>query len=135
LRVLDRGEFYRVGGRSPICPDVRVVAATNQNLEVAVENESFRADLFYRLTEVTIRLPPLRDRLGDIPVLSRGLVRRVARRLGYRVPNIGEGALDVLARYDWPGNVRELQNVLTRALIVGKWEDDRKVCPDRLRGP
>lgn len=120
LRVLDRGEFYRVGGRTPILPDVRIVAATNQDLDNAVKRETFRADLFYRLTEVTIRLPPLRDRLGDIPILSRGLVQRIAKRFSYKMPRLSSGALDKLARHDWPGNVRELQNVLTRALIVTK---------------
>ncbi len=120
LRVLDRGEFYRVGGRRPILPDVRIVAATNQDLEEAVKKDTFRADLFYRLTEITIHLPPLRDHLGDIPILSRGLVQRIAKRLGYAVPRIGNRALGKLARYSWPGNVRELQNVLTRALIISR---------------
>jgi DNA-binding NtrC family response regulator len=120
LRALDRGEFYRVGGRRPIRPDVRIVAATNQDLETSVKAESFRADLFYRLCEVTIRLPPLRDRLGDIPILSRGLIQRIAGRLGYPEPRISPKALARLSEYDWPGNVRELQNVLTRAMILTK---------------
>ena len=85
-----------------------------------MKDESFRADLYYPLTEVIVRLPPLRDRLGDIPVFSCGLVRRVASWPGYPVPSIAVGALDVLAQYDWPGNVRELQNVLTRALIISR---------------
>lgn len=118
LRALDRGEFYRVGGRRPIRPDVRIVAATNQDLESGVSDDAFRADLFYRLCEVTIGLPPLRDRLGDIPILSRGLIHRIATRLGYPTPSISRKALERLAEYDWPGNVRELQNVLTRAMIM-----------------
>ena len=118
LRALDRGEFFRVGGRSAICPDVRIVAATNQLLQKNVEDEVFRADLFYRLTEVTIRLPPLRDRLGDIPILVRGLMRRIAQRLDVASTGISEDALATLARHEWPGNVREFQNVLTRAMIV-----------------
>lgn len=118
LRALDRGEFYRVGGRTPIRPDVRIVAATNQDLERAVREEAFRADLFYRLTEVTIPLPPLRDRLSDVPVLARGIASRVASRLGFATPRISKAAIEKLCCYPWPGNVRELQNVLTRALIV-----------------
>ena len=118
LRALDRGEFYRVGGRAPIRPDVRAVAATNQNLEGEVAEEQFRADLIYRLGEVKIHLPPPCNRLGDIPILARGLVQSISARLGYRSPKISKAALERLAKYDWPGNVTELQNVLTRVLIL-----------------
>jgi two-component system response regulator AtoC len=118
LRALDRGEFYRVGGRSPVRSDVRVVAATNRDLESAVEAGTFRADLFYRLTEVSIHLPAVRERQEDIPQLVGRLLSRIARRLNRRIAGASEEALVRLVSHRWPGNVREMQNVLTRAVLV-----------------
>jgi len=120
LRALDRGEFYRVGGRDLVRPDVRVVAATNRNLEDRVQSGEFRQDLYYRLSVVDVNLPPLRDRRGDIPLLVQGILTRVNGRLKLCVPGLSEHALEQLVAYDWPGNVRELQNVLTRAALVSR---------------
>ena len=118
LRVLQDGEVYRVGSTQPARVDVRVVAATNQDLGVRVVEREFREDLFYRLSVFPIRVPPLRERPEDIPLLARHLATACARRLGKRVTGIAEEALEFLCAYDWPGNVRELQNVMERAVIL-----------------
>ncbi len=117
LRALDRGEFERVGGRETVRPDVRVVTATNRDLEEMVREGRFREDLYYRLSVVTIHLPPLRDRQEDIPFLSRHLIRRISCGLGRRIDGISHRAVQKLMIRNWPGNVRELDNVLTRAVI------------------
>jgi formate hydrogenlyase transcriptional activator len=118
LRVLQDGEVHRVGGTHPVKVDVRVVAATNQDLSARVSERAFREDLFYRLSVFPIRVPPLRERAGDIPLLARHLAAQCARRLGKRMTGITQDALDALASYRWPGNVRELQNVIERAVIL-----------------
>ncbi len=117
LRVLDQVEFCRVGGQESIRPDVRVVAATNADLEHLVAKGSFRADLYYRLSEVTVQLPPLRDRLSDIPLLVRRTLSEIQRRTGRSLAGISQEAMHRLMVYPWPGNVRELQNVLIRAAL------------------
>jgi PAS domain S-box-containing protein len=122
LRVLQEREFERVGGSRPIRTDVRVIAASNRDLEAAVAENTFRADLFYRLNVFPLEMPALRDRRADIPVLVEYFIHRYARRAGKRVHSINKTSLDLLKSYDWPGNVRELQNVVERAVIVSDSE-------------
>jgi two-component system, NtrC family, nitrogen regulation response regulator GlnG len=118
LRVLQEREFTRVGGREPIRADVRIVAATNQELEVAVRGGRFREDLFFRLNVVCITVPPLRDRRGDIPELIEYFVDKVNRELGTAIVGVSAEAREILVRHSWPGNVRELENALLRAAVL-----------------
>jgi DNA-binding NtrC family response regulator len=118
LRVLQERRMERVGGRETIRLDVRVVSATNVNLKEAIRAGKFRQDLYYRLQEMTIRLPPLRERDGDIRRVARHFVTIYAPRLGSSVQEISEAALDMLESYSWPGNVRELENTMKSALVV-----------------
>ena len=117
LRVLQGQEFERVGGNEPIRADVRVVAATNRDLEKMVAEGTFRGDLYYRLNVYTIRLPPLRERGDDLPLLAEHFVRRFGRELGKDVRGVSPEAMELLRRYPWPGNVRELQSVVKQALL------------------
>jgi two-component system nitrogen regulation response regulator GlnG len=113
LRVLQEGEFTSVGGRAPIRANVRIVAATHRDLRQAIRAGTFREDLFYRLNVVPIRLPPLRERMEDIPVLARHFLDR-AKAAGLGAKVLDQGAVDELRRYRWPGNVRELENLMRR---------------------
>src|SRR5437899_1227670 len=122
LRVLQEREIERLGSSHPITVDVRVVAATNRDLEAAVERGGFRQDLFYRLNVFPIRIPPLRERLDDIPVLAEYLIERYAKQAGKSIRTIRKQTLELLQAYDWPGNVRELQNVIERAVILCEGE-------------
>ncbi len=118
LRMLQEGSFERVGGSEAIMADVRVLAATNQDLDALIEQGRFRKDLYYRLRGVTIHLPPLRDRREDIAELAHYFLFRYNRQLGTTVQSISPEAMTLLEAYDWPGNVRELQSVVREALIV-----------------
>jgi transcriptional regulator with GAF, ATPase, and Fis domain len=118
LRVLQEREFERVGGTERIRAHVRVIAATNRDLQGAITAGTFRSDLFYRLNVFPITLPPLRDRREDIPALASYFVDRYAKRAGRKIGGIRKSALDSLQSYSWPGNIRELQNVIERSLIV-----------------
>jgi DNA-binding NtrC family response regulator len=120
LRVLQERKFERVGGNVTLDVDVRVIAATNRNLREMVEERTFRADLFYRLNVMTIEIPPLRERRGDIPLLVEHLVPRLAREMGLPECPIEAAALEELCAYDWPGNVRELENILQHALVMAQ---------------
>ncbi|MDF9391500.1 MULTISPECIES: nif-specific transcriptional activator NifA [Methylococcus] len=120
LRVLQEGEFERVGGIHTLKVDVRIIAATNRDLELAVEEGSFREDLYYRLNVMPIQMPPLRQRKEDIPELARFLLGRISRNQGGRSLEIKESAIRSLMRHDWPGNVRELENLLERAAIMSR---------------
>jgi formate hydrogenlyase transcriptional activator len=120
LRVLQEGEFERVGSPHPIRVDVRVIAATNRDLEQAIQAGRFRADLYYRLSVFPIRLPPLRERVEDIPLLVQYFTHRYAIRLGKRVPSVPAPTMETLQAYAWPGNVRELENVIERAVILSQ---------------
>jgi formate hydrogenlyase transcriptional activator len=120
LRVLQEGEFERVGGSETLRTDVRVVAATNRDLEEAVREGRFRSDLFFRLNVFPIHVPPLRERAGDIPLLVEHYAGRSARKVGRAVRGIGESAMAALGVYSWPGNVRELQNAVERAVILAR---------------
>jgi formate hydrogenlyase transcriptional activator len=128
LRVLQERQIRRVGGESQIDVDVRLIAATNRSLPAMVEQGTFREDLYYRLDVFAIRVPPLRERRGDLGPLVASLVDELARKLGTARPAIPRSALARLEAHDWPGNVRELMNVLETALILGG--GDTLVLPD-----
>jgi sigma-54 specific flagellar transcriptional regulator A len=123
LRVLQERTFERVGGNTPIRVDVRVIAATNRDLEVAMKQGAFREDLYYRLADITIRLPPLRDRAEDIPILSAFLLEQVAREHEQTPKRLTPAALRRLSEYTWPGNVRELGSVLRSAFVLSDGEE------------
>ncbi|MDP8236021.1 MAG: sigma-54 dependent transcriptional regulator [Candidatus Erginobacter occultus] len=129
LRVLEAGEIERVGGNCPIPVDVRIIAATNRNLESAVEEGSFRRDLFHRINVVTLYLPPLRDRLEDIPILSEHFLAQAAKKLGKKGLRIDEEVYRIFFSYPWPGNIRELENTIERAAITARGE---KITSDNL---
>ena len=118
LRLLQDGQFQRVGGNETLTVDVRIIAATNQDLDAMIELGRFRRDLYYRLRGVTLHLPALRDRLDDIPELAHYFLFRFNRQLGTAVQSISQEALDLLQAYRWPGNIRELQSVIRESLIV-----------------
>jgi transcriptional regulator with GAF, ATPase, and Fis domain len=120
LRVLQEREFERVGGTGSIQTDVRVIAATNRDLETAIAAGTFRNDLFYRLNVFPIEMPPLRERRGDIPLLVEYFLDRYARKAGKNFQAIDNKSLDLLQSYPWPGNIRELQNVIERSVIVSE---------------
>jgi formate hydrogenlyase transcriptional activator len=117
LRVLQEREFERLGSSRTVHTDVRLVAATNVNLDELVEGKRFRADLYYRLNVFPIHVPPLRDRPDDIPLLVQHFARHYAGRMGRRIKWITSSMMDALSRYAWPGNIRELQNLIERAVI------------------
>jgi formate hydrogenlyase transcriptional activator len=118
LNVLQMHEFERVGGQSPMRVDVRVIAATNRDLRKAVQEKAFREDLYYRLHVFPIHLPPLRDRVQDIPLLVHFLVNNFVVRIGKRIESVSQRTMKELLAYRWPGNIRELENVLERAVIL-----------------
>jgi len=118
LRVLQEREFYPVGAEQPQKTEARVIAATHRDLEQMLKDGQFRADLYYRLRVVEIVVPPLRERVGDIPLLARHLVHRASAAVGREPPVLSREALEVLMRHHWPGNVRELENCLTRAVMI-----------------
>jgi transcriptional regulator with GAF, ATPase, and Fis domain len=120
LRVLQEREFERVGGTEALRADVRVIAATNRDLQVAITDGAFRSDLYYRLNVFPIELPPLRERKGDVPLLVNYFVDRYAKRAGKKIKHIQKKTLETLQDYSWPGNVRELQNVIERSLIIAE---------------
>ena len=120
LRTLQEREFERVGGSETIKVDVRLVSATNRNLEQMIEEGTFREDLYYRLNVFPINLPPLRDRLDDLPVLAQHFVAKFARNLGARPVGVTADAIAKLREYSWPGNVRELENIIERAMILSR---------------
>jgi formate hydrogenlyase transcriptional activator len=123
LRVLQEQEFERLGSTRTIRVDVRIVAATNQDLAQMVRERRFRADLFYRLNVFPIELPALRDRPEDIPLLVKHFVRHYADRMNKDVSNVSEQVMQALLQHDWPGNIRELQNVIERAVIMSSGPD------------
>jgi transcriptional regulator with PAS, ATPase and Fis domain len=120
LRVLQEKTFYRVGGTQELKVDVRVIAATHVDLQEAVKQGKFREDLFYRLNVINIHIPPLRERIEDIPLLAKGFVERLSHELGKNISDISEGALKKLMDHSWPGNVRELENAIERAMVTCK---------------
>jgi PAS domain S-box-containing protein len=122
LRVLQEREFDRVGGVHPIRADVRVIAATNRDLEASIAADCFRGDLFYRINVFPIEIPPLRERKDDIPVLVEYFIDRYARKTGKKIKSIDKNTLELLRSYAWPGNIRELQNIIERSVIVCETE-------------
>ncbi|HEY4490758.1 MAG TPA: sigma 54-interacting transcriptional regulator, partial [Acidobacteriota bacterium] len=122
LRVLQEREFDRVGGTRPIRVDVRLIAATNKNLEEVVKAGTFRNDLYYRLNVVTLMMPPLRDRREDIPLLASYFALKCSKKVQRRIKGISPEARETLMHYDWPGNVRELENAIERAVVLGSTE-------------
>src|SRR5579883_3114745 len=120
LRALQEQEFERVGGTRTIQVDVRIVAATNRDLKTMVEENKFRADLYYRLAVFPLNVPALRERSEDIPLLTRYFVQKHARRMARNIESIPAEALHALTSYDWPGNIRELQNVIERSVVLSR---------------
>jgi formate hydrogenlyase transcriptional activator len=120
LRVLQEHEFERVGGSSTIRADVRVIAATHRHLPTAVAAKTFREDLFYRLDVFLVRMPSLRERVADIPLLSEYFMKRFSHKMGKKIQGISSETIELLKSYSWPGNIRELQNVIERAVIMAE---------------
>jgi transcriptional regulator with GAF, ATPase, and Fis domain len=133
LRVIESGEIERLGSSVTIKVDVRIIAATNRNLEEEVRKGRFREDLWYRLNIFPITLPPLRDRAADIPLLVNFYIEKIAKRLGKSIEMVPAGVMDALLKYHWPGNIRELENVLERAVINSSGPKLRLV--DELKKP
>jgi DNA-binding NtrC family response regulator len=131
LRVLQEREFERVGGDKTMKMNARVIAATNRDMAKEVASGKFREDLYYRLNVVSIKVPPLRERKEDIPILVKRLIQQINEELHTKVYKISDAAMDRITKHDWPGNVRELQNVLTRAIVLSKSDVlDESVIPD-----
>ncbi|MBW2028076.1 MAG: sigma-54-dependent Fis family transcriptional regulator [Deltaproteobacteria bacterium] len=129
LQVLQEGVFYRVGGNVPITVDVRVISATNRNIERDVKEGRFREDLFYRLNVVQIHMPALRERKEDIPILANYFLNLFKEEKGVKELRISEAAMRKMMEYDWPGNVRELRNAMERAVVMG---NEREILPEDL---
>ncbi|HZC80743.1 MAG TPA: sigma 54-interacting transcriptional regulator, partial [Nitrospiraceae bacterium] len=120
LRVLQEGEFERVGSSKTMKVNVRVIAATNRDLEKAMQGGGFRSDLYYRLNVFPIHLPALRERKQDIPLIVRYFARKYGMKLGKKIETVPQAAIETLQTYSWPGNVRELENVIERAAILSQ---------------
>jgi transcriptional regulator with GAF, ATPase, and Fis domain len=137
LRFLQEGEFYRIGGKKPIKVDVRVVSATNRDLEQEVKNQRFREDLFYRLNTITLRMPPLRKRKEDIPLLIESFLKNSRfGGAGQQIKRVDPRVIDVLCNYEWPGNIRELQNTIERLKILAENNEIRlEDIPFSIRMP
>lgn len=133
LRVLQEKEITMVGAQKPQKVDVRIIAATNSNLQKMVSSGTLREDLYYRLNVVNIELPPLKDRKEDIPLLVKHFIRKFSREFQKRETEISPKAIELLMRYNWPGNIRELENVVQRALIMSDREIDIQHLPDFLK--
>ncbi|MBV8842380.1 MAG: sigma-54-dependent Fis family transcriptional regulator [Bryobacterales bacterium] len=135
LRALQEQEFERLGGNRTIQVDVRVIAATNRNLKAMVEENKFRADLYYRLDVFPLTVPPLRERRQDIPLLIRYFVQKHAGRMGRRIERIPTESVQALTSYPWPGNIRELQNVIERSIIMSNGPELRVAMPELNDNP
>lgn len=132
LRVLQEGEFEKVGGEKTVKVDVRVLAATNKDLKEGVANGTFREDLYFRLNVVPIMVPPLRKRSEDIPVLVQHFIREYCSDNGFKVKKISPEAMKILSNYDWPGNIRELRNIIERIIIMSGEEIEESDIPGHL---
>ncbi len=136
LRALQEKIVEPLGSIAPVETDVRIIAATNRDLKKEVEKGNFREDLFYRLSVLEIRIPPLRERIGDLPALVAYLLEKLGRKNNKKVRSVSPSFLDVLSRYDWPGNVRELENVLERAIILSRSEVlGPELLPPQVQNP
>jgi two-component system response regulator HydG len=129
LRALQEREVIPVGATEPVAVDVRIIAATNRELEEEIRRGQFRSDLYYRLNVIALHLPPLRERKDDIPLLARYFLEGLAERDGSEPAEVTDETLEVLTAYDWPGNVRELENALERAAVVAA---DKAIAPAHL---
>jgi two-component system response regulator PilR (NtrC family) len=129
LRVLQERKFRRVGGLEEMQADIRVIAATNQDLAKLVADGRFREDLFYRINVIGIHLPPLRERREDIPLVAEHFLTKYSEQMGKSINAISHDALDLMQKYDWPGNIRELENTIERAVAL---ESTPTVLPDSL---
>ncbi|MGE3179339.1 MAG: sigma-54 interaction domain-containing protein, partial [Vicinamibacterales bacterium] len=129
LRVLQERRFRRVGGLEELQADIRVIAATNQDLTKAVADGRFREDLYYRINVIPIVLPPLRERREDIPLIAEHFLAKYAEQMGKAIGAVSHEAMDLLKRHDWPGNIRELENVIERAVAL---ESTPAILPDSL---
>ena len=129
LRVLQEKEFERVGGTETIKADVRIIAATNEDLEKGIEQGKFREDLYYRLKVIEVFMPPLKDRTEDIPLLASYFLEIFSKEMGRVVKGISPEAMEILKSYHWPGNVRELKNIIERSVVLGSSEF---IVPDDL---
>lgn len=134
LRVLQEKQLYRLGGTRPVSADCRVIAATNRNMPDMAKEGSFRHDLYYRINEMTITLPPLRERKEDLPLLVKHFMNNFARQNGKKVPAIHKDAWQLLKNYNWPGNIRELENALKRAVVLADDEIVAEHFPPALAG-
>jgi formate hydrogenlyase transcriptional activator len=143
LRVLQEGEFERLGNPKTMKVNVRVIAATNRNLEIAIEKKEFREDLFYRLNVFPVITPPLRDRKEDIPLLVTHFIHKYEVKMGKKITGIAPDVMEALSKYDWPGNIRELENLIERALILtagntlenGNWVPMKKATTTNGKAP
>jgi two-component system response regulator HydG len=134
LRVLQEREALPVGGTEPVPVDVRVLAATNKDLDVEMKQGTFRSDLYYRLNVITMSLPPLRERPEDIPLLAEAFLKRIAEERSQDMKRLSAGALEAALNYDWPGNVRELENALEHAIILTEGPEVKAAAlPERVR--
>jgi two-component system response regulator HydG/two-component system response regulator AtoC len=134
LRFLQEKEIRRISGKDKIKVDVRVLSATNRNIEELIQNAEFRPDLYYRLNVITIRIPPLRERLDDIPVLANHYLKHFREKNKKDIREIDQDALVALKGYDWPGNVRELENLMERAVILCLHDTITVEClPQKMR--
>ena len=129
LRVLETKEFHRLGGTAEIEVDFRTIAATNRDLQQAIEKGEFRQDFFYRLNVISLHIPPLRERRDDIPLLVEHFLDRYSRETNKDIDTINKEAMSILRQYDWPGNVRELENAIERAVVIGK---KRRLDPEEF---
>ena len=135
LRVLQQGEIQRVGGTETIKVDVRIIAATNKDLEAMVKTKAFREDLYYRLNVVRIKMPPLRERMEDIPQIVDFLIQNLVKQKKARTSGVSPEAMAVLTRHTWPGNVRELENVVYRSAVIAQGDAILvKDLPSEIRG-
>lgn len=130
LRILENGEFMRVGSSESVTVDVRVIAATNQDLEKEVQKGKFRTDLYYRLRAINIKIPPLRNRKEDIPLLFEKFVEETCAKNNIRFQGVSDAAMDLLVNYTWPGNIRELKNVVESVVIL---TGDRTIEPEDIQ--
>ena len=136
LRVLQEREALPVGGTEPLPVDVRVIAATNRDLDEEIRRGAFRPDLYYRLNVISLILPPLLERREDILVLADAFLERIAKQRGEEVKRLTNESIEALMAYDWPGNVRELENALEHAAVLGRGSDlDTSVLPSRVLEP
>jgi DNA-binding NtrC family response regulator len=133
LRVLQERQFDRLGGKQPISVDIRVIAATNRDLEQMVEANQFRQDLYYRLNVVNLELPPLRERPEDIPILATHFASKAATKHNRTTPTFAPSIVNSLLAYRWPGNIRELENVIERAVVISNAPVlDESLLPEKV---